>query len=125
MKIHMLKSKIHNGVITQADIDYDGSLTVAADLMRACGMKPFEKVLVANLANGNRLETYLIEGPEGSGIMCANGAAALLFGVGDPVIVMSFCVLDEAEAESFEPSIIRLDRSPANRIIGRGIKKAF
>ena len=125
MKLNILKSKIHHGVITQANIDYDGSLSVDSDLMKACNMKPFEKVLVANLVNGNRLETYLIEAPAGSGVICANGAAALLCSVGDAVIVMSFCQLDEDEVDSFEPSIIRLSKTLENKIIGRGIKKAF
>ena len=109
MLITVLKSKIHRATITEANLDYVGSLTVDRDLMDKVGMLPFEKVLVANINNGHRFETYLIEGERGSGAMGLNGAAARLGKVGDLVIVLSWAQMEPAEAATFKPSIVVVD----------------
>src|SRR5438270_630554 len=90
MLLKLLKSKIHQAIVTQTDLDYHGSITIDADLMRASGLVPNEAVLVADCENGNRFETYVIVGEKGSGIIGVNGAAARLTQVGHRVIVMSF-----------------------------------
>ena len=99
----MLRGKIHRVTVTQADLDYVGSLTVDADLLRAADILPYELVLVVNLANGARLETYAIEGAAGSGVICANGAAAHHFQPGDLAIIMSFQHVEDAEARAVQP----------------------
>jgi aspartate 1-decarboxylase len=113
----MLHGKIHRATVTEADLHYVGSLTVDADLLRAADILPDEQVLVVNLANGARLETYAIEGPAGSGVICANGAAAHHIRPGDLVIVMSYHLVDDAEARSVKPRIVFVDQH--NRITGR------
>ncbi len=118
MTLTVLKSKIHGAIITEANRDYDGSITIDRTLLEACGMIPYEKVLVADLANGNRFETYLIPGQPGSRVVCANGGAALLAKVGDPVIVMSFCQVSPEEAARAKPVVVRLDSE--NRIRATG-----
>ncbi|MGE3961272.1 MAG: aspartate 1-decarboxylase [Dehalococcoidia bacterium] len=112
----MLLGKIHRVTITQADLDYVGSLTVDAGLLRAAGILPYELVLVVNLANGARLETYAIEGEAGSGVVCANGAAAHHFQPGDLAIIMAFQYLEAAEAGAVRPSVVFVDAH--NRITG-------
>ena len=97
MKLQMLKSKLHQACITHADVEYEGSLGIDIELMEAVGLQPFEKVLVANINNGSRLETYAIPEPFGSRRIVLNGAAARLGSVGDRVIILSFCEVDEAE----------------------------
>jgi len=114
----MLRGKIHRVTVTQADLDYVGSLTVDADLLRAADILPYEQVLVVNLTNGARLETYTIEGEAGSGVICANGAAAHHFQPGDQAIVMAFQYLEDAAAEMVQPSIVFVDAD--NRITGYG-----
>jgi aspartate 1-decarboxylase len=103
----MLKSKIHRATVTGAELDYEGSLTVCPQLLRRADLHAGEKVLVANLANGARLETYIIEGE--SGEMVLNGAAARLGSPGDKVIVMAFGLVAEEELEGFKPAIVRVD----------------
>lgn len=114
----MLRGKIHRATITQADLDYVGSLTVDADLLRAADILPYEHVLVVNLANGARIETYTIEGEAGSGVICANGAAAHHFQPGDLAIIMAFQHLEEAEARAVRPRAVFVDAQ--NRITGVG-----
>ncbi|MDA1010676.1 MAG: aspartate 1-decarboxylase [Chloroflexi bacterium] len=114
----MLRGKIHRVTVTQADLDYVGSLTVDADLLRAADILPYEQVLVVNLTNGARLETYTIEGEAGSGVICANGAAAHHFQPGDQAIVMAFQYLEDAAAEAVQPAIVFVDAE--NRITGYG-----
>ena len=109
MQIEMLKSKIHRATVTDASPDYVGSITIDVELMERAGIREFEKVLVADLENGNRLETYAIKGERGSGAICLNGAAACLCSVGDIVIIMAFGLMDEEEAEGFKPSIAFVD----------------
>lgn len=113
MLIQYLHSKIHLAVVTGAKPDYAGSLTVDPDLMDAAGMTPFQKILVANRANGERFETYVIEGRRGAGEVCLNGAAALLGSVGDKVIIMSFCQLTPQDAAGHRPTVVQI--SEGNR----------
>ena len=106
---YMLKSKIHRATVTEARVDYVGSITIDADLMDRADMTPYEKVLVADVDNGVRLETYVIEGPRGSGVVCMNGAAARLVNKGDKIIVMTFGGYDEAEARTHRPIAVFVD----------------
>lgn len=111
----MLRGKIHRATVTEANVDYVGSLTVDNDLLRAADILPYEQVLVVNLRNGARLETYAIEGEAGSGVICANGAAAHLIHPGDLVIVMSYHLVEDSEAAEVEPQVVFVDA--ANRIV--------
>ena len=115
MKIEMLKSKLHQACVTQADLNYEGSLGIDVELMEAVGLLPNEKVVVANISNGHRFETYAIPEPFGSRKIVLNGAAARLGRAGDRVIIMSFAWLDEAEARQgrHRPRVLRLDQSNA------------
>lgn len=106
MMIEVLKSKIHRATITEADLNYVGSITIDRDLLDAANLIPNEKVHVLNANNGARLETYILEGERGSGIVCMNGPAARLAQVGDIVVVVSYAWMDFEEAKSFEPKII-------------------
>ena len=122
MRRTMCKSKIHRGVLTGADLHYEGSLTLDRDLMDAADLLPFEKVQVVNVNNGARLETYVIEGERGSGTIQLNGAAARLGAAGDHVIVISYADYDESELESFEPKLVFVDEK--NRIAKPKIRRA-
>jgi aspartate 1-decarboxylase len=106
MLIEVLKSKIHKATITGANLNYIGSITIDEDLMDAANLIENEKVLVLDLNNGERLETYVIKGNRGSGDICLNGAAARKVLVGDVIIIMSFASMDFEEAKSFKPVII-------------------
>src|SRR5690554_7867868 len=101
MRRIMMKSKIHRATVTEANLDYVGSITIDRDLMDAADLLPNEKVQVVDNDNGARLETYVIEGPRGSGVLCLNGAAARLVHPGDTVIVISYAELEDAEARSW------------------------
>lgn len=116
MKIEVLKSKIHRVTVTQADINYVGSITIDEDLMDAVNMIAGEKVQVVDIDNGSRLETYIIKGERGSGIISLNGAAARLVTVGDKVIIISYAVLDFEEAKTFKPWVVFPDTA-TNKII--------
>lgn len=109
MLLTVLKSKIHRATVTEADLHYVGSITIDQNLMDAANLINYEKVLVANIDNGNRLETYVIPGPRGSGVICLNGAAAHLASVGNKVIIMAFCQLGETEAASHQPHVVFVD----------------
>ena len=109
MQRTVLKSKIHRATVTDANVDYVGSITIDTDLMKAADILPYEKVHVVDVANGARLETYAIEGPAGSGAMEMNGAAARLVMKGDLVIIMSYAQVDDAEARSLRPSVVLVD----------------
>jgi len=113
MQRHMLKSKIHRATVTGCDLHYVGSVTLDADLMRSADLLPGELVHVLDVDNGNRFETYVIEGEPGSGEVCLNGAAARLVHVGDRVIVVSYGVFDESELESHEPRVVHVDERNA------------
>lgn len=104
-----LKSKIHRAVVTQAELDYVGSITVDEDLMDACGIIEYEKVQVADVDNGNRLETYVIAGERGSGVICLNGAAARLVTEGDKVIIMSYAQMTPEEFKDNPPKVVFVD----------------
>jgi aspartate 1-decarboxylase len=113
MQRHMLKSKIHRATVTGCDLHYVGSVTLDADLMRSADLLPGELVHVLDVDNGNRFETYVIEGEPGSGEVCLNGAAARLVHLGDRVIVVSYGVFDESELESQEPRVVHVDERNA------------
>jgi aspartate 1-decarboxylase len=106
MQIQVLKSKIHRVKVTQANLNYIGSITIDADLMDAANLIEHEKVQVVNVNNGERLETYIIKGRRGSGTICLNGPAARRVEPGDIVIVISYALMDFNEAKKFKPSII-------------------
>ncbi len=110
----MLKSKIHRATVTDADLHYVGSITIDEELMRAADLLPYEKVMVVDVDNGNRLETYVIGGIAGSGSIVMNGAAARLIHRGDKVIIFSFVMVDEGEAQQLKPRIVYVDE--LNRI---------
>ena len=109
MKVVLCKSKIHKARITDCDINYEGSLEINIDYMNEVGIYPYEKILVVNATNGQRLETYAIPGPAGSPVFKLNGAAARRGAVGDMITIMSFGVFKTAEAEGFLPKIIVLN----------------
>jgi aspartate 1-decarboxylase len=113
--INILKSKIHRATVTDARVDYMGSITIDMELMREAGMIAFEKVLVVSLDTGERLETYIIEGVKGSGEICLNGAAARIMNKGEKIIIMSFCQLSEKRVQGFKPKIVHVDAN--NNII--------
>ena len=106
MRIEVVKSKIHRVTITQADLNYIGSITIAEDLMNAANLIENEKVQVVNLNNGERLETYVIKGASGSGIICLNGPAARKAAVGDIVIIISYASMEFEEAKKHKPVLI-------------------
>ncbi len=105
----MFKSKIHRATVTQADLHYVGSITIDADLMDAADLLPGEQVAVVDVTNGARLETYVIEGERGSGVIGINGAAAHLVHTGDLVIVISYASVPDAEAKAFVPTVVHVD----------------
>ena len=113
MQIHLLKSKIHRAQVTASSLDYEGSLTIATDLMEKVGLVPYERVLCSNLANGERFETYAIPGERGSGAIILNGATAHLGKVGDRLTIMSYTEVDEALAKKWQPRVIVLGEQNA------------
>jgi len=106
MLIEVLKSKIHRAKVTQAELNYTGSITLDLNLMEAANLLPNEKVHILNINNGERFETYVIEGERGSGVVCLNGPAARLVQVGDPVIVVSYAFMEIEEARVFKPILV-------------------
>src|SRR6059058_6104352 len=114
----MMKSKIHRATVTQADLDYVGSVTLDAELMEAADLLDGEQVAIVDITNGARIETYVIPGTRGSGAIGINGAAAHLVHPGDLVIIISYGVMDETEAKSYIPKIVHVDA--ANRIVELG-----
>lgn len=106
MHIQMLKSKIHRAVVTGAEVDYVGSITVDPELFEAAGMVEYEKVQIADVETGSRLETYIIAGEPGKGEICLNGAAAKLVNVGDHVIIMAYASLTPEEAKTQKPLVV-------------------
>ena len=109
MDITLLKAKIHRAVVTQADLDYVGSITIDSDLLRESGMMEYEKVEIADIDNGNRFATYTIAGEAGSGIICLNGAAAKCVNVGDKVIIMAYAQMTPDEAREHKPTVLFVD----------------
>ena len=114
----MLKSKIHRATVTQADLHYVGSVTVDTDLLEAADLLPGERVAIVDVTNGARLETYVIAGVRGSGVVGINGAAAHLVHPGDLVILISYAQMDDELARTYRPRVVHVDRD--NRIIGLG-----
>ena len=115
MNITLLKAKIHRAVVTQADLDYVGSITIDADLLDESGIMEYEKVEIADIDNGNRFETYTIAGERGSGVICLNGAAARLVNIGDKIIIMAYAQLTPDEARDHKPTVLFVDED--NRIV--------
>jgi len=105
----MFHGKIHRAVVTQACLDYMGSITIDEDLLEAAGILPGEKVQIVNNNNGERLETYTIAGKRGSGVICLNGAAARKAQVGDTVIIIAYALMDEKEAKANKPKVVMVD----------------
>jgi len=122
MQRTMLKSKIHRATVTQADLHYVGSVTVDADLADAADLLDGEQVAIVDITNGARLETYVIHGERGSGVIGINGAAAHLVHPGDLVILISYGVMEDAEARSYQPKIVHVDAG--NRIVELGTDPA-
>ena len=113
MQIHLLKSKIHRAQVTASSVDYEGSLTIAADLMERVGFLPYERILCSNLANGQRFETYVIAGERGSGAIILNGATSHRGKVGDRLTIMSFTEVDATVAKDWQPRVIVLGEKNA------------
>ena len=111
----ILKAKIHRATVTDSRVDYEGSITVDEELLKAADVLPWEKVLIANLNNGSRIESYAIPGEAGSGVVCMNGGAAKYAQKGDLVIIMTFAVLTDEEAERHKPKVVYVDEK--NRIL--------
>jgi aspartate 1-decarboxylase len=107
----MCKGKIHRATVTQADLNYVGSITIDQDLLDAADIYPYEQVQVVNINNGARLETYTIPGARGSGVICLNGAAARLNAVGDLVIIISYAQCNEEEIRSLQPHVVFVDEN--------------
>ncbi len=115
MELSMLKCKIHRAVITQAELNYVGSITIDEDLMDAAGLYEYEHVHIVNVNSGSRIETYVIAGERGSGMICLNGAAARSGQRGDLVIIMSYASMTPQEAKSYQPSVVFVDDN--NKIV--------
>ena len=105
----MMKSKIHRATVTEANLDYVGSITIDRNLMDAAGLLEFEQVHVVDVNNGARLETYVIEGPRSSGVICMNGAAARLVHEGDTIIIISYAMFDTTELDHYAPIVVQVN----------------
>ena len=114
----MMKSKIHRATVTQADLDYVGSVTLDGELMEAADLLEGEQVAIVDITNGARIETYVIPGPRGSGVIGINGAAAHLVHPNDLVIIMSYAMMSDAEARALQPTVVHVDEQ--NRIVKLG-----
>ncbi len=117
MMVTLCKGKIHRATVTEANLNYEGSITIDKDLIEAAGLIPYEKVQVANISTGARLETYVIEGERGSGMICLNGAAARLGSKGDRIIIIAYGHFTEDEARAFKPTIVNVDEN--NKIVSQ------
>jgi aspartate 1-decarboxylase len=114
MHREVLRGKIHRATVTEANLEYEGSLTVDVELLEAAGLSAYERIDVYNITNGNRFSTYLIEGPRHSGVICVNGAAAHLSRAGDKVIITGYGLAAESEVKTHHPRVVLVDE--ANRI---------
>ena len=117
----MLRGKIHRATVTEANVDYEGSITIDRDLMDAAGIAEFEQVHVLDVDNGARLTTYAIEGPRGSGVICLNGAAARLIDRGDLVIILAYDQVPESEVQDQEPTLVYVDADNRIERVGHDI----
>jgi len=115
------KSKIHRAVVTEANLNYVGSITIDEDILDASNIIENEKVQIVNINNGARLETYVIVGPRGTGVVCLNGAAARLVQPGDLVIIISYAMMEESEARNYKPNVVIMDEN--NRIVTDSYKE--
>ena len=115
MELTLLKAKIHRATVTQADLDYVGSITIDSNLLAESGIMEYEMVAIADIDNGSRFETYAIAGEAGSGIICLNGAAAKCVNVGDKVIIMAYAQMTPDEAKSHKPTVLFVDNN--NKIV--------
>ena len=109
MQRFLLKSKIHRATVTEANLDYEGSVTIDEQLMHAANIVPYEQVHIYDVTNGNRIITYAMVGPAGSGVICINGAAAHKVHPGDKVILATYSLMSEAEQRDFQPQIVQVD----------------
>lgn len=116
LQIQLLKSKIHRVTVTEANLDYIGSITIDRDLMDAAGIFPGERVFIVDNNNGERFDTYAIEGPRGSGMICLNGAAARKVHTGDIVIIMAYALMTPEEAASWKPKVVFPDTA-TNKLV--------
>ena len=123
MFIKMLKAKIHRVTVTEANLDYTGSLTLDEDLMDAARIKEYEKIHVLDITNGSRIETYIIRGKRSSGQVCINGAAAHLIKTGDLVIIVSYCQITDEESLYHQPQIVYVDAD--NQVLSTSTEKTF
>ena len=120
MEVYLLKSKIHRATVTGGNVNYEGSLTISADLMEKCGLQEYERILCGNMANGQRFETYVIRGKRGSGEIILNGAVAHLGKKGDLITIMNFAGISQKKAKKWKPCVIVLGKG--NKIVdSRGI----
>ena len=120
MDVFLLKSKIHRATVTGGDVNYEGSLTISADLMEKCGLQEYEKILCGNMANGERFETYAIRGQRGTGEIIMNGAVAHLGKKGDLLTIMNFAAVNHKKAKKWKPQVVVLGKG--NKILStRGI----
>lgn len=115
MQRQLLSGKIHRVTVTEARIDYEGSITIDSLLMKGAGMLPYEKVLIANLNNGSRIESYAIPAPAGSGVICLNGGAAKHGKPGDILIIMAFGVYEDGKIKAHKPKVVYVDKK--NKIV--------
>jgi aspartate 1-decarboxylase len=120
-RLHVFKSKIHRATVTQADLDYEGSVTISEELMEASKILEHEQVHIWNVTRGTRLITYALRGERGSGIICINGAAAHLMSPQDTVIIATFAEVDEADAQAWKPTVVLVDGQ--NRIVDPALKE--
>ena len=120
MRRSMLKSKIHRATVTETNLEYEGSLTIDAELLEAADILPFEEIHVWDVTNGARLTTYAMAGPAGSGVCCVNGAGAHRIKKGDLVIIATYFVLTDKKARKHQPTVILLDRKNRPKVVGEG-----
>ena len=121
MQVFLLKSKIHRAAVTGGNVEYEGSLTISADLMEKCGLQEYERILCSNMANGERFETYVIKGKRGSGEIILNGAVAHLGKKGDVITIMNFAGVSKIMAKGWKPRVVVLGKD--NRVVSvkRGV----
>ncbi len=115
MILYMCKSKIHQATVTEADLHYEGSVTIDSTLMKAARILPYERIQILNLNNGNRIETYVIEGKPDTGVVCLNGPTARTAHVGDVVILITYALMEEKEAKSYKPTIVYVNERNRQR----------
>ncbi len=122
MKLEMLKAKIHRATVTEADLNYVGSITIDEDLLDASGILEYERVYILDINNGNRFDTYTIKGERGSGVICLNGAAARLVSPGDLCIILSYCSLSPEEAKEHKPVVVHVDeKNKITEVVNREV----